>query len=99
VRPDWGDWHVAHVPLVHLSDIHWDHIAGGSTRAPDGPILYGFTSCDAIIAGEIPHVNLGGPHPHSLRVCILPEDNDRHVFERLVLEAGPPPRHHDSNEL
>jgi hypothetical protein len=27
-----------------------------------------------------------------VRVCILPEDNDRDVFARLAWEAGPRPR-------
>ena len=84
VRPDARDWHVAHVPLVDLSDLHWDD--------ESGPTLCAFTSCDAVVAGELPHPARAQGHPHSVRVCIFREDNDRAVFDRLRLEAGPPPR-------
>ena len=84
VRRDARDWHVAHVPLVDLSDLHWDGDAG--------PTLCAFTSCDAVVAGELPHPGRADArHPHAVRVCILREDNDRAVFDRLRLEAGPPP--------
>jgi hypothetical protein len=92
VRPDWRDWRIAHVPLVDLTDLHWDHVAGAAETRLAGPILYGFTLCDAVVAGELPHVAVGGPHPHSVKVCILKEDNDRQVFDRLALQAGPMPR-------
>ena len=93
VRPDWRDWHVAHVPIVDLSDLHWDHILGDADARPPAAILHGFVRCDSVVAGELPHLALGGPHPHSVRVCILKEDNDRHVFERLAVQAvGHPPR-------
>ena len=45
-----------------------------------------------IVAGELPHPGRDRSHPHAVRVCILREDNDRSVFDRLRLEAGPPPR-------
>jgi hypothetical protein len=92
VRRDWRDGRLAHVPLVDLTDLHWDHVAGDADARPPGPILHGFTRCDAIVAGELPHVAVGGPHPHTVKVCILREDNDRLVFERLSLQAGPKPR-------
>lgn len=92
VRPDRRDWHVAHVPLVDLSDVHWDAPSPEEDRRREGPTLYAFTSCDSIVAGELPHRGLNHEHPHAVRVCILREDNDRGVFERLRLEAGPPPR-------
>ena len=91
VRPDRADWHVAHVPLVELSDLHWDRPAAPS-RGDEGPTLCAFTSCDSVVAGELPHPGRAHAHPHSVRVCILREDNDRSVFDRLRLEAGPPPR-------
>jgi hypothetical protein len=93
VRPDRRDWHVAHVPLVDLSDVHWDVPAPGQcSRGVEGPVLCAFTSCDAVVAGELPHQPGNHAHPHAVRVCVLREDNDREVFDRLVLEAGPPPR-------
>lgn len=91
VRPDRSDWHVAHVPLVELIDVHWDRPALRSRR-DEGPTLYAFTSCDCVVAGELPHQGCNRDHPHAVRVCILREDNDRCVFDRLKLEAGPPPR-------
>ena len=91
VRPDSRDWHVAHVPVVELSDVHWDRPASAARR-DDAPLLCAFTSCDAVVAGELPHGPGSHPHPHAVRVCILREDNDRVVFDRLILEAGPPPR-------
>lgn len=91
VRPDRSDWHVAHVPLVDLSDLHWDN-PPTATGHDEGPILYAFTSCDCVVAGELPHQAANRAHPHAVRVCILREDNDRGVFDRLRLEAGPPPR-------
>ena len=91
VRPDRADWHVAHVPLVELSDVHWDRVTRASRRA-EGPTLCAFTSCDCVVAGELPHAARDRAHPHAVRVCILREDNDRLVFDRLRLEAGPPPR-------
>jgi hypothetical protein len=91
VRPDRSDWHVAHVPLVDLSDLHWDTPAPTGGR-PEAPTLYAFTSCDSVVAGELPHRGANHGHPHAVRVCILREDNDRGVFDRLRLEAGPPPR-------
>jgi hypothetical protein len=91
VRPDRADWHVAHVPVVDLSDVHWDRPDSASRRG-DGPTLFAFTSCDCVVAGELPHAGRDRAHPHSVRVCILREDNDRLVFDRLRLEAGPPPR-------
>ncbi len=90
VRPDRRDWHVAHVPLIDVIDLHWDSPERTSPR-DDGPVLWGFTSCDAIVAGELPHQQAAN-HPHAVRVCILREDNDREIFDRLRLEAGPPPR-------
>jgi hypothetical protein len=88
VRPSWADWHVAHVPAIELCDLHWDQIPGRASEC----VLYGFMSSDAIVAGDIP--DTGGSHrPHNIRVCILPEDNDRHVFNWLVWEAGPRPSH------
>ena len=91
VRPDRSDWHVAHVPLVELVDLHWDGPRTTSKR-DEGPTLCAFTSCDCIVAGELPHRPGNGAHPHAVRVCILREDNDRSIFDRLRLEAGPPPR-------
>lgn len=91
VRPGWRDWHVAHVPIVDLSDLHWDHILGDADARPAAAILHGFVRCDSVLAGELPHLALGGPHPHSVRVCILKEDNDRRVFARLALEAAGQP--------
>jgi len=90
VRPDCRDWHVAHVPLVDLSDLHWDRTASG--KRDQAPVLWAFISCDAIVAGELPHASADRQHPHAVRVCVLRDDNDREVFDRLVLEAGPPPR-------
>jgi hypothetical protein len=92
VRPDRTDWHVAHVPLVDLTDLHWDGPDAAKRRLDPGPILCGFTTCDAVVAGELPHTGGHHAHPHAIRVCILREDNDREVFDRLRLEAGPPPR-------
>lgn len=92
VRRDRGDWHVAHVPLVDLSDLHWDGPLADARRRNDGPTLYAFTSYDSVVAGELPHKETPHGHPHAVRVCILREDNDRGVFDRLRLEAGPPPR-------
>ena len=91
VRPDSRDWHIAHVPLVELTDVHWDR-AVSPGRSHDAPLLWAFTSCDAVVAGELPHAPGSHPHPHAVHVCILREDNDRAVFDRLILEAGPPPR-------
>ncbi|MFB3853429.1 MAG: hypothetical protein ACE148_06345 [Vicinamibacterales bacterium] len=91
VRPDWADWHVAHVAMVDLRDVHWDHVAGHPPGDSPDPVLFGFTRCDAVVAGDLPHSHLGGNHPHDLRVCILREDNDRVVFDRLALEAGTRP--------
>ncbi len=87
VRCSWADWHVAHVPAVAICDLHWDEMPVHRTAEV---VLCGFTSCDAVIAGELPHAH--APYPHNVRVCILPEDNDRDVFARLALEAGPKPR-------
>jgi hypothetical protein len=95
VRPDSRDWHVAHVPVVELSDVHWDRPASAARRG-DGPLLCAFTSCDAVVAGELPHGQGTGAHPHAVLVCILREDNDRVVFDRLMLEAGPRPRRFDA---
>lgn len=92
VRRDWRDGSVAHVPLVDLTDLHWDHVAGDTNYRPPGPILYGFTRSDAIVAGELSQA-IGGPDPHTVKVCILKEDNDRHVFESLSMQAGPKPKH------
>ena len=89
VRRDRRDWHVAHVPVVTLSDLHWDP-APAPARRDDGPVLYAFTSSDSVVAGELDESRAAPAHP--IRVCILREDNDRAVFERLRLEAGPPPR-------
>ncbi len=91
VRPDRADWHVAHVPLIEVSALHWDR-PGASSRRGEGPTLFAFTSCDSVVAGELPHPAGDRAHPHAVRVCILREDNDRLVFDRLRLEAGPPPR-------
>lgn len=98
VRPDSRDWHTAHVPLVDLSDLHWEGPPAPARRG-DAPTLCAFTSCDAVVAGELPHAPAGHAHPHAVRVCILREDNDRHVFERLRLEAGPPPRRLESRDV
>ncbi len=88
VRLSWSDWHVAHVPAVQICDLHWDEMAGHRTAEI---VLCGFTSCDAVIAGELPHAG-DARHPHTVRVCILPEDNDRDVFSLLAWEAGAKPR-------
>jgi hypothetical protein len=88
VRPDARDPHVATVPMVELSDLHWDRSASGSRF--ERPTLWAFTSRDSIVAGELPGTGPRASHP--VRVCILREDNDRRVFDRLILEAGPPPR-------
>lgn len=88
VRLSWADWHVAHVPAIQLCDLHWDEMPGHRTSEV---VLCGFTSCDAVIAGELPHARHAAS-PHNVRVCILPEDNDRDVFSMLAWEAGPKPR-------
>jgi hypothetical protein len=98
VRPDPTDWHVAHVPLVDLSELHWDAATSTPGRAGDGPTLCGFTTCDRVVAGELPHEACARAHPHAVRVCILKDDNDRDVFDRLKLEAGPPPRPIDERQ-
>ncbi len=86
VRLNWADWHVAHVPALDICDLHWDEMRGHRSVEV---VLCGFTSCDAVIAGDLPQA---AAHPNPVRVCILPEDNDRAVFARLALEAGPKPR-------
>ncbi|MGE5361916.1 MAG: hypothetical protein ACM3NQ_23115 [Bacteroidales bacterium] len=87
VRLSWADCNVAHVPAVHLCDLHWDEMPGHRTSET---VLCGFTSSDAVIAGDLVASPAG--RPRNIRVCILPEDNDRAVFARLALEAGPRPR-------
>ena len=89
VRPGRNDWHVAHVPLVELSDLHRDEGCVSEGRQPE-PTLSAYTTCDAIVSGELPHAAAGHAHPHAVRVCILREDNDRAIFDRLLLEAGQP---------
>jgi hypothetical protein len=86
VRLSWADWNVAHVPAVDICDLHWDEMPGHRTSEV---VLCGFTSSDAVIAGQLASF---GDRPRNIRVCILPEDNDRAVFARLALEAGPRPR-------
>jgi hypothetical protein len=86
VRLSWADCNVAHVAAVEICDLHWDEMPGHRTAEV---VLCGFTSREAVIAGDLP---FNGTHPHPVRVCILPEDNDRSIFARLALEAGPRPR-------
>jgi hypothetical protein len=88
IRNSWADWHIAHVPAIEIADLHWDEMPGHRTAEV---VLCGFTSCDAVIAGELPHAG-DARHPHNVRVCILPEDNDRDVFAMLAWGAGPKPR-------
>jgi hypothetical protein len=91
VRRDCRDWRLAHVPLVDLHDLHWDTPTPRSRTSAD-PILWAFIACDAEIAGELALSENGAVHPETVRVCILRDDNDHGLFQRLLLEVGRPPR-------
>ena len=64
VRSGPDDWHVVHVSVVDLLDVHWDrNTPPPGHRAPE-PTLYGFTSCDAVFGDELPHAP--GTHTRSM---------------------------------
>jgi hypothetical protein len=91
VRRDCRDWHQAHVPLVDLRDLHWD-TATPRNRTSADPVLWAFIACGDEIAGELAFAENDGTPPEIVRVCILRDDNDHELFQRLLLEVGRPPR-------
>ena len=94
VRRQWNDWRHAQFRFSDLDNVHWDTVSGGVQAPCPQPFIHAYVWCDEKIAGELAHGCMHGGGPHSIKVCIVMKDNDRHVFERLRDLAGPkPPRH------
>ncbi len=73
-----------------LSGIGWDSISGGIHKRTPYLSLYALVSCERVI-GSIDHSGTHGPHPHSIKVCILKTDNNDDIYEALSAIVGVKP--------
>jgi len=91
VRRRWDSREIAQVYVGDVANPLWD-IAGGGTKetAPDAHI-YGYVFCDAIVSGSVAHSCLHGTGPHSIKVCILRQDNPPRIYNHFLALAGPKP--------
>lgn len=90
IRRHWKDWKVGSVDLERLDGLHWGQISGGVQRVSPRPYIYGYVTCTEI-EGEIAHSGVHGPCPHSIKVCVVPSDNGKEIWKKLIEIAGPEP--------
>lgn len=91
VRRQWNSWETAQVYVADIANPLWD-IAGGGTKetAPDA-LIYGHIWCDALVSGSVAHSCLHGTAPHSIKVCILRQDNPPRIYNHFLALVGPKP--------
>jgi len=91
VRRQWNSWEVAQVNVGEVNNPIWDVESGGvKATAPDA-LIYGYIWCDAIVSGSIAHSCLHGTAAHSIKICILRQDNSPRIFNHFLSIVGPKP--------
>jgi len=88
VRRDWNDRGLGRVRWVDLHAPRWDAISGGAQVENPLPLLHAYVWCDKV-RGNIGHFCAHGAGPHSIKVCMLREDNSRRIWGRLLELVGP----------
>lgn len=91
VRRQWNSWEVAQVYAGEVSNPLWDIESGGVKGTSPDALIYGYVWCDAIISGTLAHSCLHGTAPHSIKVCILRQDNSPRIYNYFMEMAGPKP--------
>lgn len=90
VRRQWNDYRQVEVAMGNISNLRWDRLSGGvRTRSPR-PMIHGYVNCQDI-EGDIAHSGAHGPHPHSIKICIVKKDNNPKVYETLRQIVGEKP--------
>lgn len=91
VRRQWNSWEVAEVYVGEVSNPLWDIKSGGVKGYAPEALIYGHVWCDSIISGSLAHSCLHGTAPHSIKVCILRQDNSQRIFNYFLALVGPKP--------
>ena len=88
IRRDWDDRGLGRVRWSDLHDPRWDTMSGGAQVENPLPLIHAYVWCDKV-RGKIGHSCAHGAGPHNIKVCMLREDNTRHVWGRLLASVGP----------
>jgi hypothetical protein len=88
VRRDWDDRGLGRIRWLDLHDPRWDTMSGGAQVENPLPLIHAYVWCDKV-RGKIGHSCAHGAGPHNIKVCMLREDNTRHVWRRLLGLVGP----------
>lgn len=91
VRRQWNSWEKAEVYVAEVSNPLWDVEGGGIKGGGADALIYGYVWCDAIVSGSLAHSCLHGTAPHSIKVCILRQDNSPRIFDYFFKMVGPKP--------
>ena len=91
VRQQWNSRDAAKVDFESLQNVRWDTVGGGMRAPAPEPFLHGYIQRDERIDGWLASSGVHGDCPHEIKVCIVRQDNDPHVFAELVRIAGPKP--------
>ena len=91
VRRQWNSWEVAQVNVGEVANPLWDVESGGVKASAPEALIYGYVWCDAIVSGSLAHSCLHGTAPHSIKICILRQDNSPRIYNHFVSLVGPKP--------
>jgi hypothetical protein len=91
VRRQWNSWEVAQVYVGDVNNPLWDVLGGGVKDTPPEAYIYAYTFCDAIVSGSVAHSCLHGTAPHSIKVCLLRQDNPPRIYNHFLALVGPKP--------
>ena len=83
VRRRWNAAEMTAASIESLWDFHLRNDAGGVCGPFPRAFLCAHVWCDKISSSELGHLCREGPPPHDLLVCILPNDNQPELYERL----------------
>ena len=93
VRRHPGDYRTAKYRLSDIGGLRWDKLSGGVQRTAFGQYyLYGYVACNEAVEGNVAHSGVHGPCPHTIKVCILRQDNIS-SYELLVRDLPPKPEY------
>ena len=87
VRRDWDDRGLGRVRWSDLQFPRWDTVSGGAQVENPLPLIHAYVWCDKV-RGKIGHSCAHGAGPHSIKICMLREDNSRRIWGRLLELVG-----------
>lgn len=91
VRRAWNSWEIAQVYVGDVENLLWDIESGGVKESAPEAHIYGYIWCDRLVSGSVAHSCLHGTAPHSIKICILRQDNSPRIYNHFLAITGPKP--------